>query len=204
MASYGILKPISTINEPRDLTEVNSKRFEKFKTNKIALLKRNQLVKFIPSFLIRTLHDYVTGEQEKSRYQSLLLDSWQRCGLNEDSARTVLERLYGIGPQLFDLLDKSYFEGSPHALDKRFFRDLTRANWDKYFSSPHLLSPMRMKEALKSGSDEMLTEREKAFTAGIYQTHKKEKLGGVRSQRGMSPIYAKTYRARVALLCLRS
>jgi hypothetical protein len=108
---------------------INAARSAKFKKNKLDLLKRNKLIKYIPSFLIRTLHDYVTGEREISRYQQLMLDSWERSGLNRDSAHRVLQRLYGIGPQLFTRLDSDYFSGPPSALDKRFFHDLSQANW---------------------------------------------------------------------------
>jgi len=185
MASYDALRKISAIRDVGELVTINAARFAKYKKKKLALLSRNKLIKYIPSFLIRTLHDYVTGEQKISHYQQLMLDSWERSGLNKDSAHRVLQRLYGIGPQLFTRLDKDYFSGSPSVLDKRFFHDLSKTNWKKYFSLPHILSPMRLQSALDSGSEDGLTAREKDYVKGIYMTHKKKKWSTfVRSKQG--------------------
>ena len=120
MATYEYFKPYEMMENPLDAFRICSKQEKVYKTKKLHLLKRMGIWKSLPSFLIRTLHDYVSGETRLSQYQRIIINLWEQSGLGKSAAGNALYRLYSIGPELFSYLDINYFSEPNRRLERRF------------------------------------------------------------------------------------
>lgn len=173
MSTYKLFKPLSAEADLNNVLEVNKDRQSTRIQKKLKLLEDLKPIKCLSSFLVRALHDYVTGERNSSLYERQVMAAWERAGLNKGSAARALQNLYSLGPQLFQKLDAHYLSGAPDRLDARLVADVSRINWNEYFNSTRVLSADRLSKALKSGSMIGLKPREKAFVSGLTRTYKK-------------------------------
>ena len=78
MATYEYFKPYEKMENPLDAFRIYSKQTKIYKTKLLCLLKRFEVCKSLPSFLIRTLHDYVSGETRLSQYQRIIINLWEQ------------------------------------------------------------------------------------------------------------------------------
>ena len=192
MATYEYFKPYEKMENPLDAFRIYSKQTKIYKTKLLCLLKRFEVCKSLPSFLIRTLHDYVSGETRLSQYQRIIINLWEQSGLGKPAAGNALYRFYSIGQELFSYLDFHYFSEPTSRLDRRFKVDATKLDWSKYFTSDGVLSPIRLSEALRTSSMKNLTIREKDFAREIMRINKK------RSWR----TFTQDYKAATSLQCI--
>jgi len=124
------------------------------------------------------MHDYLSSEAKLSAYQRYVINAWERAGLDKGDAHKAISRLYGIGPTLFQKLDKSYLSGGTENLDKRLRKDVSKIDWNKYFSHKKVLSPNRIQRAIDTGNLNKVTKKEKSFLNNLAKTYKKRDWRG--------------------------
>lgn len=173
MSKYKKFKPLSLETNPSNILNVNKERLATYKKSKNALLTRLEPLNCLQSFLIRTMHDYVSSEAKLSAYQGYIINAWERAGLNRGDANKVISRLYGLGPTLIQKLDKNYLSRKTVNLDQRLRRDVSKIDWNKYFSHKKVLSPNRIQRAIETGNLNRVTKKEKAFLSNLAKTYKK-------------------------------
>lgn len=144
----------------------NIKETNKLKRKRsIESLKKLKDVNFIPSFLLRTLNDYLHNDlSELSKLQRTIITFWLTAGLGKKEASEQIMKLYGLGVEVADGIEIEYFTIKREELDKRFIEDIKNADLTTYFNNPKKISPIRIANALKVGSDQDLKKAEKSIT----------------------------------------
>ena len=159
------------LGEPSRMNQVGAERARRFSSNKLKLFKRLHPVKELPSFLIRTLHDYAVGRTRLSAFQSRVIQAWERAKLNRSNARQCVERLYACEDDLFPQMEERIFSVQDGDLDVTIGRALAEADWRSYFESNALISPIRLAESLHNRTIEGLNVKERLLISDILASY---------------------------------
>jgi hypothetical protein len=171
MCPYTRYKPISAKFSPSQVLENHNAILKDYQAKKQKFLKDCSPIKCLPSFLTRTLQDYVSNAKEISQYEQMVINAWENAGLDQGKAKAVLERLYTI-PDFYAHLDLKVLSRAHKLLDKGLVKDLAGVKWSAFLEKR--IDPNRLKNALKAGSDAGLSEREKDFIRAHSATYEPE------------------------------
>ncbi len=191
MNKFQKYRPLSSENNLNNLLNVNKARLLRYNETKEALFKRLKPLKCLQSFLLRTMHDYISSEPKLSTYQRYIIDAWEKSGLDKGNAHKVVSRLYGIGDGLFQNLDKRYLSGGTEKLDMRLRKDVSKINWNEYFSHEKVLSPYRIQQAIDRKNVNLATPIEQSFLNNITKAHKKRTWRSLITDKKTKPIVSR-------------
>jgi hypothetical protein len=170
MSSYKKYPPVGEAEDITTVMSIYKERQDEYRKRKLNNLKELAPIKCLPSYLVRTFQDYVANREDLAQFERYVIGAWERAGLDQGKAKAVLERLYSVGPEIYDHLDKAMLYWPVKSLDGKLVKDFKEVQWTEFLKDG--IDPQRIRSAFSTGQVADLSQREKDFIECHVSTYK--------------------------------